>query len=352
MHLRMMELARDKLDRTWSISKARCNSSPRDLSADVNNQLTDPSENICSKCDADDVIPRRQVVIGGVFSPVSDAYNKAGLAPADIRVELVRTACVTASDWLRVNPWESQQTQWTRTRVVMDQLQSVLDAVYDQRAKSNQTSETTNRGEFEGSDFACDKNKPGMLTESWLSECLANIGFPCRGPSQINPPASGSRVLPTVSTTSFNSLDSHASLEPDASLTFYPRPKVKLVCGADLLESFAIPNLWAKEDIEAIVRDYGLVCISRPQSDAAKFVCESELLSKYESNIVLITDWCQNALSATMVRQSLALGRTVRYLVPDGVLEKIYELGLYQAKRPPYWSIRRSPQSAEPHHLT
>lgn len=88
-----------------------------------------------------------------------------------------------------------------------------------------------------------------MLTESWLSECLTSIGFPCHGSSQINPPVSGLRILPTASTTSCNSLDSHASLEPDVSLTLYPRPKVKLVCGADLLESFAIPNLWAEEDV-------------------------------------------------------------------------------------------------------
>ncbi|THD21144.1 Nicotinamide mononucleotide adenylyltransferase [Fasciola hepatica] len=345
----LLELARDKLERSWSISKAHWNSSSAERSTDITNQTTGPNMNVCSKCEADDVIPRRQVVVGGVFSPVSDAYNKAGLAPAHIRVELVRTACVTASDWLRVNPWESQQSQWTRTRAVLDQLQSVLDTVYDQMTKTNSTTGITNQGEWKAPQPTYDKDKPGLLTESWLSECLTNIGFPCTGPMQRNHTVGGARVLhTTASVTSRNSSDSCVSQEPDISLTFCPRPKVKLVCGADLLESFAVPNLWAEEDIEVIVRDYGLVCISRPQSNAAKFVCESELLSKYESNVVLVTDWCQNALSSTMVRRSLALGRTVRYLVPDDVLEKIYELGLYKAKRPPYCFIRRNPQLCTP----
>ena len=37
----------------------------------------------------------------------------------------------------------------------------------------------------------------------------------------------------------------------------------KLLCGADLLESFAVPNLWNEDDLTTIVRDYGIVVISR-----------------------------------------------------------------------------------------
>ena len=37
----------------------------------------------------------------------------------------------------------------------------------------------------------------------------------------------------------------------------------KLLCGADLLESFAVPNLWDPNDLTTIVRDYGIVVISR-----------------------------------------------------------------------------------------
>ena len=37
----------------------------------------------------------------------------------------------------------------------------------------------------------------------------------------------------------------------------------KLLCGAVLLESFAVPDLWNKDDLTTIVRDYGIVVISR-----------------------------------------------------------------------------------------
>lgn len=81
--------------------------------------------------------------------------------------------------------------------------------------------------------------------------------------------------------------------------------RLKLLCGADLLESFAVPGLWANEDvsrnracvekykhyfiniyilltqIEEIVSHYGLVVISRCGSNPDKFIFESDILTKY-----------------------------------------------------------------------
>lgn len=59
------------------------------------------------------------------------------------------------------------------------------------------------------------------------------------------------------------------------------QPHVMLLCGTDLLESFTRPGVWAPEDIEAICRDFGVVCITRPGSDAYELissnVCTSTL---------------------------------------------------------------------------
>lgn len=57
---------------------------------------------------------------------------------------------------------------------------------------------------------------------------------------------------------------------------------MKLLCGADLLESFSIPGLWADEDIETIVGQYGLVVVTRLGTDPWKFVYESDILTKYK----------------------------------------------------------------------
>lgn len=39
-----------------------------------------------------------------------------------------------------------------------------------------------------------------------------------------------------------------------------------LLCGGDLLESFATPGLWKEEDVKKIVSDFGIVCIPRHQT--------------------------------------------------------------------------------------
>lgn len=80
--------------------------------------------------------------------------------------------------------------------------------------------------------------------------------------------------------------------------------KVKLLCGADLLESFAVPGLWKDEDvgalkrvtfcyavylllyafiqIEDIVGNYGLVIITRSGSNPQQFIYESDLLTRLQ----------------------------------------------------------------------
>lgn len=57
-------------------------------------------------------------VVQGIISPVNDNYRKKDLAPAQHRVAMVRLALQT-SDWIRVDPWESEQAQWMETVKVL-----------------------------------------------------------------------------------------------------------------------------------------------------------------------------------------------------------------------------------------
>ena len=59
-------------------------------------------------------------VIGGYYSPVSDHYRKAGLAPAHHRVRMCELACERTSSWLMVDAWESLQPEYQRTATVLD----------------------------------------------------------------------------------------------------------------------------------------------------------------------------------------------------------------------------------------
>ncbi|KAH8311754.1 hypothetical protein KR044_007900, partial [Drosophila immigrans] len=108
--------------------------------------------------------------------------------------------------------------------------------------------------------------------------------------------------------------------------------KLKLLCGADLLESFAVPGLWANEDIEEIVANYGLVVITRCGSNPQKFIFESDVLTKYQRNITLITNWVPNEVSSSLVRRLLGRGESVKYLLDDLVLNYVLRQGLYNVK--------------------
>lgn len=107
---------------------------------------------------------------------------------------------------------------------------------------------------------------------------------------------------------------------------------MKLLCGADLLESFGVPNLWKSEDITQIVANYGLVCVTRDGSDAQKFIYESDVLWKHQSNIHLVNEWINNDISSTKIRRALRRGQSIRYLVPDLVQEYIEKHDLYSSE--------------------
>ncbi|KAH8278927.1 hypothetical protein KR018_011068, partial [Drosophila ironensis] len=108
--------------------------------------------------------------------------------------------------------------------------------------------------------------------------------------------------------------------------------QLKLLCGADLLESFAVPGLWADADIEDILTNHGLVVISRAGANPGRFIFDSDILTKFQSHITLITNWVSNEVSSTLVRRLLGRGQSVKYLLDDRVLEYIKRKRLFNIK--------------------
>ena len=60
--------------------------------------------------------------------------------------------------------------------------------------------------------------------------------------------------------------------------------ELKLLCGADLLESFNVPGLWRDEHVKEIISLFGLAIINRAGSDPEIFIYENDLL--YENKVV------------------------------------------------------------------
>ena len=106
--------------------------------------------------------------------------------------------------------------------------------------------------------------------------------------------------------------------------------RVKLLCGGDLLESFAVPNLWSDDDIETIVGRFGIVVITRAGSEPQRFIDGHALLTKHRDNIDIVEEWVPNEISATKLRLALSRGESVKYLTPDPVVDYIHEHKLYQ----------------------
>ena len=146
-------------------------------------------------------------VLGGIISPVNDAYEKKGLLSAQHRIKMTELA-VQKYDFVRCSKWEVEQSQWIRTRNVLDEYRNQL--------------------------------------------------------AQMAKTGSGPNWLPNFE------LDDKEEL-----------PQIFLVCGGDLIETFSVPGLWQETDITAIVRDYGLVVITREGSNPEKYVYDHDILHQY-----------------------------------------------------------------------
>lgn len=58
------------------------------------------------------------LVVGGIVSPVHDAYGKKELVPATYRCEMLKLA-LKSSNWIQISDWECSQETWSRTRRVL-----------------------------------------------------------------------------------------------------------------------------------------------------------------------------------------------------------------------------------------
>lgn len=108
-----------------------------------------------------------------------------------------------------------------------------------------------------------------------------------------------------------------------------PRPQLKLLCGADFLDTFEVPGLWLYDHVEEVAGRFGLVCVSRGELQPERAVHDSDTLSRFRQNIFLVKEWVRNETSATEVRRALRRGQSVKYLIPDSVIDYIHQHNLY-----------------------
>ncbi|XP_061832852.1 nicotinamide/nicotinic acid mononucleotide adenylyltransferase 1 [Nerophis lumbriciformis] len=214
----------------------------------------------------------RYKVVKGIISTVGDGYKKKGLIEAFHRVKMARLA-TDNSEWITVDAWESLQPEWVETAKVIRHHCSQLTADSEQGGDNVDTVKYA---------------KKRRIEENYVESA------------------------------------SHHNNEVS--------PHLMILCGADVLESFSIPNMWKQEDIAEIVGRFGMVCITRGRAEPYKFIYQSDVLWKHRQNIHVVPEWVTNDISSTHVRRALRRGQSVRYLLPDSVLCYIQEHQLYSAE--------------------
>ncbi len=95
----------------------------------------------------------------------------------------------------------------------------------------------------------------------------------------------------------------------------YPGKQFALIMGSDNLQSFA---KW--KNYELILRDYRIYVYPRPGYAPGELI---------DHPSVIITDTPLMELSSTFIRQSLKEGKSVRFFLPDSVIDFIEKSGLY-----------------------
>lgn len=115
-------------------------------------------------------------IIGGYYSPVSDNYNKPGLAAASHRVRMCELACERTSSWLMVDAWESLQPTYTRTALVLDHFNREINIKRGGVATSSGKRKGVKIMLLAGGDLIESMGEPNVWAEEDLHHILGRYG--------------------------------------------------------------------------------------------------------------------------------------------------------------------------------
>ncbi|EMF17785.1 nicotinamide mononucleotide adenylyl transferase [Sphaerulina musiva SO2202] len=101
---------------------------------------------------------------------------------------------------------------------------------------------------------------------------------------------------------------------------------IALLAGADLIQTMGTPGVWADKDIDYILRNFGAFIVERSGTDIDEALAT---LQAYRDNIWVIQQLVQNDISSTKIRLFRRRDMSIRYLVPEQVVNYIEEHNLY-----------------------
>lgn len=88
---------------------------------------------------------------------------------------------------------------------------------------------------------------------------------------------------------------------------------------------------WPMETLEPLLSEFHIISTQRGADDVEKLLCEEgSLLNKYRDRIYLVADAMENSISSSAVRKLISESRSVKYIVPDEVIEYLTKYNVYQ----------------------
>ncbi|WVN88019.1 nicotinate (nicotinamide) nucleotide adenylyltransferase [Cryptococcus depauperatus CBS 7841] len=107
------------------------------------------------------------------------------------------------------------------------------------------------------------------------------------------------------------------------------RYKVMLLAGGDLIESFGEPGVWSEPDLHIILGRFGCLIVERAGSDVWAFLLSHDILYHHRRNVIVIKQLIYNDISSTKVRLFVRRGMSIKYLLPNSVIQYIHDQKLY-----------------------
>ncbi|MGN1301194.1 MAG: nicotinate (nicotinamide) nucleotide adenylyltransferase [Clostridia bacterium] len=104
----------------------------------------------------------------------------------------------------------------------------------------------------------------------------------------------------------------------------YPEYEIRLIIGTDNLKEL---ETW--HEVEHLLNRFKVIVLSRDEDNADEIIKNNKLLSKYLSSFIINNISLRTNLSSTFVRNEIKCQHSVRYLLPDEVIDYIKENNLY-----------------------
>jgi nicotinate-nucleotide adenylyltransferase len=105
----------------------------------------------------------------------------------------------------------------------------------------------------------------------------------------------------------------------------YPNNEIAFIIGSDNLKEI---ETWKKAD--ELVKDFKIYVFERARDIVEEIINSSKFLKEHENNFIKAKNNITSNLSSTFVRGKIKEGKSIRYLLPDEVIEYIRKNELYK----------------------